>query len=556
MSTAPKYVVEVLKPESRRRWWKVGTKKIKIPTPDYQVELYYLTIAKDGSNQLSRVRSISDARLRSLGLEDALIVVRKSSHPMQLSFPRVTTDQRSHHYDLLVSGTWWVEDAQRMLESWALRLVVPEAPLSTEVTQSWINKLLSGHVREVIAQYSMEQLLVRNALPLGWWRAQAKKWLSEYGLSVRINDVRFESAEAAREKAEQRRIEDLARIAAQQKRERQAELKSLAALEDYKRQRATIESNTALAAKERKHRLELLEMQYRKELLEAEREIEDARRAAERAALEHEVAMAKLRGNLRQAQLAEEQANAADKEHQQVLHQLEAARKFLEELPKRLLTMLTMLADADPAVRHQAAERLVSPEFSVAPHYLATLGYPVTPQSAVGYLREKAYRDCQKVVLRKSDLRTRNIGTRKVKGLPLNTSLQFTVSSSRPGFVTLLNIGTSGDVFIQVPNAYCPPRKARIEAGVEYSIPGSALLPWEELRSRGLDYVEIGPPGWEHVVAIVSDEPLIGNEIVQRSRLEEPFVKLSADEFDAIGERLTSWDPGKWSVGLLSFLVE
>ena len=157
--------------------------------------------------------------------------------------------------------------------------------------------------------------------------------------------------------------------------------------------------------------------------------------------------------------------------------------------------------------------------------------------------------------IRKTELVTRDIGTAKVKGLPINASLQFEFSTSKAGYLTLLNLGTSGGVYVHVPNAYVGIRQARVDAGHTYSIPGPELLPWDRLRGLGLDYVEIGPPGWEHIAVLVSEEPLITPEIATQARPEAPFVKLTEEQIAELCNRLSEEPSDKWTSGVLSFLV-
>ena len=209
-----------------------------------------------------------------------------------------------------------------------------------------------------------------------------------------------------------------------------------------------------------------------------------------------------------------------------------------------------------------AAERLVSPEFNVPTSVLTRLGYHVEQQTLVESLRKKAQVDGEPVRIRKMALvtreikaATRDIGTVKVRALPINTSLQFEFSTAKAGCVTLLNLGTSGALYVHVPNAYIGVHGARAESGRAYSVPGPELLPWEALQQHGLDYVEVGPPGWEHLVVLVSEKPLLTAEILARASGDSPFVKLDADEIAGMCERLSEQADDQWSAGVLSFLV-
>ena len=132
--------------------------------------------------------------------------------------------------------------------------------------------------------------------------------------------------------------------------------------------------------------------------------------------------------------------------------------------------------------------------------------------------------------IRKTALVTRNIGTVKVNALPIHTSLQFEFATAKAGCVTLLNLGTSGAVYVHVPNAYVGVDRARAECGRTYAVPGPEFLPWEALQQQGFDYVEVGPPGWEHLVVLISEKPVLAAGVLARSSGASPFVKLDADE--------------------------
>ena len=81
------------------------------------------------------------------------------------------------------------------------------------------------------------------------------------------------------------------------------------------------------------------------------------------------------------------------------------------------------------------------------------------------------------------------------------------------------------------------------------------LLPWERLREAGINYLEIGPPGWEHLAVFVSNKPLIDPVVSCRSRPAEPLVRLSPEEIACVCQRLADTESDTWSVGTLSFMV-
>jgi class 3 adenylate cyclase len=95
---------------------------------------------------------------------------------------------------------------------------------------------------------------------------------------------------------------------------------------------------------------------------------------------------------------------------------------------------------------------------------------------------------------------TRDVGdvARRSEGAwAIHDRLRLVVSVDRPGYLTLLNVGTSGRVNVLLPARY-------LEPGLEFSFPAR-----DDPRALVLG----GPPGCETFVALLSDAPLhLGNE--------------------------------------------
>jgi len=234
------------------------------------------------------------------------------------------------------------------------------------------------------------------------------------------------------------------------------------------------------------------------------------------------------------------------------LDELKSTLSKLANLPENLLAQL---ANHDAQKANVAAERIVSPEFDVSADALTRLGYQVDRQSLVESLRKQAIADGDKVFVRKADLHTRDVGTAKVKGLPINSSLQFEFTTERGGYVTLLNVGTSGKIYIHVPNCYVTHERAIVYGGRNYRIPGPELMPMQQLEQFGLNYIEVGPPGWEHIAVLVSNEPLFSAQVFERSAPEAPLIELMSEEISDLCNTLMNEPTGTWSAGVLSFLV-
>ncbi len=221
-------------------------------------------------------------------------------------------------------------------------------------------------------------------------------------------------------------------------------------------------------------------------MIEAETEVENARRAAEHIALQHELEIARMRQDLQAIAQTEQRQKAAEDRHQETTDRLAATHQALDRIVAVAEPLLAAMAGHDAQAAHQAAERLASPEFGISAKAIQGLGYDVPRQALVESLHQKARADGQPVVIQKEDLLTRDIGAAKIKALPIGRSLTLLFRTSRPGYVTLMNVGTSGSVYVQIPNALVGVRAARAAVGQSYTVPGKDLFPWEgDYRERG-----------------------------------------------------------------------
>jgi len=548
------WVAKVIETSSRRSLFGLRRGKATLIRPDKNVHLYVRSRNADGSQEVRREMPEEGT---SIATEDGDqgVYVSLAPWPLSLAFSCVLIDKSGHMWDLHIRGTWFVSESRRFVCSAALDAVSPGMSVSNDLVQSWMIHATASRVQDAVQGNSIEDLRDRDALPARWWEKQLSNWLGEYGISLHVGEIEFTSAQASAAEAEAVRQRDLERIAQARQREREIELRETAARAEYEKRKKQIESDLNLSDQERSHQLQLLEKRHRKELIEADTQIENARREAEKAALEHEATLARLRRDVEAMKHAEERDRQADERHQAVLKELDELKFTLSRLADLPENLLAQLADRDACRSNAAAERIVSPEFGVSASALARLGFRVERQNLVEAMRHKAIADDEKVTVRKAELVTRDIGTAKVKGLPVNTSLQFEFSTQRSGYLTLLNIGTSGSVYVHVPNAYITLDHAKVDGGRSYAIPGPELLPWERLRQLGLDYVEVGPPGWEHIAVLVSDKPLINTHALARANSNAPFVKLGSGDIVGLCEKLSNAPTDTWSAGLLSFLV-
>lgn len=546
-----------------------GKTRVELPPAEHHTEMFLCEHLPDGTSRIQRVVGKEDTPVNLTSDRTLVVRVNTATQPMRIIFPKVASDSKSCQWDLVISGSWGISDAGVFVRTFALdHLVSPEVPLSKEVVESWLlvrtKPLVLDHMRAaVIDNASFENLRQKDVLPPEWWENQLGRQVSNYGITIKVRESNWESADAANAEAEQKRLEMLTSLEHEKQRQREAELREMALAAGYEKEKLRIESNMQLSAQEKNHQLELVEKRYKKETIEAETDIESAKRAAERVALEHDIAMARLKNDLESVQEARAQAGESDRRHREIVEAMAKSHAALEKLVS--LHMLGQLVN--PKMAHQALERLVSPEFGFQPDELAGLGYGTLPQILIHKIRHRA-KDGD-ILIQKKELRTRSltctrveygktrdIGTVPVHGLPINSALRFEVATKRSGYVTILNLGTSGAVYLHVPNAYVGIEAAKAEAERTYEIPGTDLLPFSQLQQRNMDYIEIGPPGWEHLAVLISDEPFAELSTTYRATPLSPFVELSDDELERLYQSLSGANPMDWSAGILSFLVE
>jgi hypothetical protein len=498
-----------------------------------------------------------------------VIKVRQGPHQLSMSFSPVGKDRAGHDVDLTLTGEWKVAAPETFLRMFGLAHVSPGAPLSAGYCESWMIQQADHNVRDAVqdklAQHgTWEALRDRNVLPPAWWGTQLSAWLGASGLTAAVVDrPKWSSADEERARVEQQRCESLARVEKENERRREAQLKEAQAEAAAQKEIRRIQTDASITEAEREHQLRLAEEQRQIEHIKACKEKADVERDAELAAAQHENNMAKVKQDRADW---ERKLVEVERRHEAALAALSKAEETLAKFASIGEQLVGALATKDKA---QPALHQLSQEWGLKTEELDNLGYEVAPQAFLEKVRAKGSTDGEPVVIRKSNLQarsiqdirwegvtTRDIGPKRIQGLPVNSSLQFEFTTKVAGYVTFLNVGTSGRVWLHVPNPYVSPHDAKVHAGRPYQLPGKELLPWEQLRQYDLDYVEVGPPGWEHIVAIVSEKPLIPDSLVRRASPREPFVLVSHDELEALYGRLVTGEMGRWSGGVLSFLVQ
>jgi len=367
------------------------------------------------------------------------------------------------------------------------------------------------------------------------------------------------AAKQARTENERKRLWDL---------RQQEESEKAAFIESQQK----ITHQTRVSEIERAQQLEAMQRQHQLRMAQMEEAVRTAQCSTQSSEAEYQLAFAKLQAE--QQTLREIKAWQAESERQNAAlrARLVEAEQKLAEVGERLGSFIGLLNNPDPRKATQAAAWLAHQGLTTK--HLAALGCSGAPQKLLERLKERA--GASGVLLKKMALRTRSInealrdvsdpseieraaksvftrdiGTRRIDTLRINDPLEFEFVARCDGCVTLLNIGTSGGIFIHAPNVFVGLLGARVVSGRRYTVPGAEFLPREKIQG----YWEGGPPGWEHLAVIVSAHPLVPDLWLKRSTTDEPFVRLSNSEAASFCDCLSASSTGSWISGVLSFFV-
>jgi hypothetical protein len=384
---------------------------------------------------------------------------------------------------------------------------------------------------------------LKEELRLGetWWEARLKEWFERQSLGVfmQVNAFQWSSASAAAAEKERREQEAQgettklreAQFRADRERE-ELEQKHLADLE-------RIESDRTLDKRVREQQVQISELNFKAERLRAEETVTALIREGEKSAVAHELELVSLR-----RRIAEERTAAL---------QEELAQQQLPEAKRRKLEHQAAIYRQQDEPLKDEARRLEELRGLFQFQHEHALVMKVLENGLHG----KQVNDERPVAIEMAKISTRDVMGRKTNAVEINNSVAFQVMSKREGYVTLLNLGTSGRLHVLIPNQFVGTDAATVKANRLYSVPGEEFLPVEALRRAGFDgFVEAGPPGWEVLAVIVSNRPLTTTAILSSAEASGPFFTLHSNQVDEIITRLSELKPDEWSVGIVSFLAE
>jgi serine/threonine protein kinase len=120
------------------------------------------------------------------------------------------------------------------------------------------------------------------------------------------------------------------------------------------------------------------------------------------------------------------------------------------------------------------------------------------------------------------------------RGYPLGSRVRLAIESDREGHLLLLDEGPEGIIYCLCPSHFAPDTRLQ---------PGCHLLP--QRGARYDSFVVTGKPGREHLLAIVSDEPLGLEWLPDNPR--NPARVLSRDDVNTLLARLRGLDDHRWT---------
>lgn len=163
--------------------------------------------------------------------------------------------------------------------------------------------------------------------------------------------------------------------------------------------------------------------------------------------------------------------------------------------------------------------------------------------------------------IRMAEVQTRDIlcadkTKRRTQALVVGQSLAFELINHQSGYLTLINIGTSGKAYLLSPNSYCNPKSAWLDAA-RHQIPGCHILSQQNLNRDGLELRENGPVGngIEHLAAIITKQPLVDQQLLETTTPAGPFHALDLQHTQLLVERIQAMPADQVAIDLASFRV-
>lgn len=526
------------------RWFGSGP-KLKEDLSKPATETYLCRSFADRTGEVQRV--LPKQKVGRLGPDDLLAQVSTAPFDTEISFAALV-GRDGVDFDVTVRSRWRICDARAFLQDRGLDWLKSAERVGVVPVENLLTDCCRQPVTDEMRTVTYESLTKQDALPVTWWRGKLKDWCNTGWLELaEVRGVLYESATADKAAEIQKRQELQQLEAADHEQQQQAELRLQAQQAEFENAKREIEVAQELSEQERQAKLEEARLEHDKKVLELREEMQTMKLDGQRKRAELEAEIARHRHRADEAEEIRRQAEEAEKRGNELLGTIKSAQAELVEA--------TAVATAAMKEGLGGIGRLSESAAGMSPSTLALVGRGAGSGYLARVLRAKAEESSQALPMKKVELRTRDIGTKKVDGLRINSALQFEFMPARSGHATVLNIGTSNGVWLHSPNAYVGVAEAKVSRGQRYTVPGT-LLPPEELSRRDLRYLEVGPPGWEELVVIVSDHPLMSDADIFPSTPDNPFVRLSDRRVEELLDQLAEMAREAWDVGILAFVVE
>ncbi|MCZ8147921.1 MAG: DUF4384 domain-containing protein [Roseomonas sp.] len=414
---------------------------------------------------------------------------------------------------------------------------------------------------ERVAEWSFRDLRERRAITPEGWIKMLTEALTDWGFPDRpvlridaLDGLEYESAqaEAAAQRAEREAREQLRRAEAEEARRWEVEQARLAQQRrDIERQEreeaeAAAEADALVAAARAAEKAEI-ERQDAAAALQHQITLEGLRRdyarhQAERLAAESDRVRA-------EALLAQQRAGGAEWEAEfaGLQEAIAASRETLRQITETQVE-LQHVVDLQRAIRAGGlpdAHATALYRADLGPEALHRLGSaPRHLLSALVHQRQAAAPEVLRVD--RPRMVTRDLGILRLDTVEIGSPFEMVIRTNRPGWLTLINLGSSGRNLLLAPNALSLLEGSRLAAGAVEEMPGQRLLPGALLREQG-------PPGAQEVLALLSAEPLFGEAEI--AALATAGGALTEARLAALVEALADLPPEAWHGAALGVSV-
>jgi len=499
----------------------------------------------DGSVHVGRWRDNEELDESS----DILIAVNQEPFVLRLEFADLP-GRDQHRITVRCAVTARAAVPERFLDGYGPLRIAALGIVTPERLRSFVVDRVAAAAAERVAEWNYHYLKTRSAITPDGWIALLTDALTDRGFPDQpvlridaLDGLRYESteSEAAAQRAEREAREQLRRAEArlaQQRRdierknreEAEAEAEADALLAAMRAaEKAGVERQDAEADLEHKVRLERLHRDF------ALHQVERVAAETDRVRAEALLAQQRAGGAERDAELAGLQAAIA------------ASRETLRQITETQAE-LQRVVNLQRAIRHVGlpdAHATALYRADLGPEALHRLGS--APRHLLSALVQQRQAAAPEVLsLQRRHMVSRDLGILRLDTVEIGSLFEMVIRTSRPGWLTLINLGSSGKNLLLAPNDLSRLDSSRLAAGAIEEMPGQTLLPGALIR-------ENGPPGAQEVLALLSLDPLFSDD--ELSALAHSGRVLSESRLAALVEVLAASAPEAWHGAALGVSV-